>query len=183
MRNQVQLIAYADRLGGSLPGLARLLDGPLAGLFGGVHVLPFFVPYDGADAGFDPVDHLTVDPRLGSWEDVRRLGRSLDTVADLIVNHVSDRSVQFRDVVERGERSPYAGMFLTYDRVFPAGAPCRSRRSSSASGSGWPGPRSPATRSTWTCTIRSPAATCPRCCGGSRRPASRWSAWTRSATR
>jgi len=122
MRNQVQLIAYADRLGGSLPGLARLLDGPLAGLFGGVHVLPFFVPYDGADAGFDPVDHLTVDPRLGSWEDVRRLGRSLDTVADLIVNHVSDRSVQFRDVVERGERSPYAGMFLTYDRVFPAGA-------------------------------------------------------------
>ncbi|MGH8965406.1 MAG: sucrose phosphorylase, partial [Actinomycetes bacterium] len=59
MRNQVQLIAYADRLGGSLPGLTRLLEGPLAGLFGGVHVLPFFDPYDGADAGFDPVDHLT----------------------------------------------------------------------------------------------------------------------------
>ena len=122
MRNQVQLIAYADRLGGSLPGLTRLLQGPLAGLFGGVHVLPFFHPYDGADAGFDPVDHLAVDPRLGSWEDMRRLGGSLDTVADLIVNHVSDRSVQFRDLVEDGEQSPYAGMFLTYDRVFPSGA-------------------------------------------------------------
>ncbi|MDQ4103156.1 MAG: sucrose phosphorylase [Actinomycetota bacterium] len=126
MRNQVQLIAYADRLGGSLPGLARLLEGPLSGLFGGVHVLPFFLPYDGADAGFDPVDHLTVDPRLGSWEDLRRLGGSLDTrldtIADLIVNHVSDRSAQFRDVVEDGDQSPCAGMFLTYDRVFPGGA-------------------------------------------------------------
>ena len=128
MRNQVQLIAYADRLGGSLRGLGRLLDGPLAGLFGGVHVLPFFLPYDGADAGFDPVDHLAVDPRLGGWEDLAALGwsgtegRSRDVVADLIVNHVSDRSAQFIDVVERGERSPYAGMFLTYDRVFPTGA-------------------------------------------------------------
>ncbi|MFI7542288.1 alpha-amylase family glycosyl hydrolase [Actinoplanes sp. NPDC049599] len=122
MRRQVQLIAYADRLGGSLPALGRLLDGPLAGLFGGVHVLPFFDPYDGADAGFDPVDHLAVDPRLGDWADVRRLGRGRDVVADLIVNHVSDRARPFRDVVERGDRSPYAPMFLTYDRVFPGGA-------------------------------------------------------------
>jgi sucrose phosphorylase len=122
IRDQVQLIAYADRLGGSLPALARLLDGPLAGLFGGVHLLPFFLPYDGADAGFDPVDHLTVDPRLGGWPDVRRLGGSLDVVADVIVNHISDRSRPVRDVVERGQESPYAGMLLTYDRVFPAGA-------------------------------------------------------------
>jgi hypothetical protein len=33
MRNQVQLIAYADRLGGTLPALAGILDGPLSGLF------------------------------------------------------------------------------------------------------------------------------------------------------
>jgi len=62
MRNQVQLIAYADRLGGSLPGLLDVLHGPLAGLFGGIHVLPFYRPYDGADAGFDPADHTAVDP-------------------------------------------------------------------------------------------------------------------------
>jgi sucrose phosphorylase len=122
MRDQVQLIAYADRLGGSLPALARLLHGPLAGLFGGVHVLPFYLPYDGADAGFDPVDHLAVDPRLGDWADLRSLGDRLDVVADLIVNHVSDRSAAFRAVVDLGDRSPLAGMFLTYDRVFRAGA-------------------------------------------------------------
>jgi sucrose phosphorylase len=122
VRNEVQLIAYADRLGGSLPGLATLLDGPLAGLFGGVHVLPFFVPYDGADAGYDPVDHLRVDRRLGSWDDVGALSRGRDTVVDLIVNHVSAATREFRDVVSRGELSPDAGMFLTFDRVFPDGA-------------------------------------------------------------
>jgi sucrose phosphorylase len=70
-RENVQLIAYADRFGGSLAGLHEILDGPLEGLFAGVHVLPFFTPFDGADAGFDPVDHTEVDPRLGSWDDVR----------------------------------------------------------------------------------------------------------------
>ena len=64
MRGQVQLIAYADRLGGSLRGLARLLDGPLAGLFGGVHVLPFYQPYDGADAGSTPT---TTWPSTRAW--------------------------------------------------------------------------------------------------------------------
>jgi sucrose phosphorylase len=120
--DQVQLVAYADRLGGSLRGLARLLDGPLSGLFGGVHVLPFFLPYDGADAGFDPVDHLQVDPRLGDWDDLKHLGRSADTVVDLIVNHMSADAAPFRDVVERGEASPHADMFLTFNAVFPDGA-------------------------------------------------------------
>ncbi|HEV7653358.1 MAG TPA: sucrose phosphorylase [Mycobacteriales bacterium] len=122
MRNEVQLIAYADRLGGSLPALGRLLDGPLDGLFGGVHVLPFFVPYDGADAGYDPVDHTRVDRRLGTWDDVAALGRDRDTVVDLIVNHVSAATTEFREVVEQGDTAPHAGMFLTFDRVFPGGA-------------------------------------------------------------
>jgi sucrose phosphorylase len=122
VRNQVQLITYADRLASDLPGLRAALDGPLAGLFGGVHVLPFFTPYDGADAGFDPVDHTAVDPRLGGWEDIHALGERYDTVVDLIVNHVSADSVQFRDVLERGSASPHAGMFLTYASVFPDGA-------------------------------------------------------------
>ena len=73
-RNGVQLITYADRLGGTLPGLKDLLDGPLRGVFEGVHILPFFTPFDGADAGFDPVDHTEVDPRLGTWDDVRAIG-------------------------------------------------------------------------------------------------------------
>ena len=123
MKNQVQLIAYADRLsGGGLTELQELLEGPFSGLFGGVHLLPFFSPIDGADAGFDPIDHAKVDPRLGSWNDIRRLSQRTEIMADLIVNHISAHSPQFLDFHERGEKSPFAGMFLTMGRVFAGGA-------------------------------------------------------------
>jgi sucrose phosphorylase len=87
-RENVQLIAYSERFGGSLTGLHKIL-GPLERLFAGVHVLLFFTPFDGADAGFDPVDHAEVDPRLGSWDDARDLAGEYAVMVDLIVNHVS----------------------------------------------------------------------------------------------
>lgn len=125
MKNQVQLITYVDRLGGGgLQALQALLtgSGPLAGLFGGVHLLPFFHPIDGADAGFDPIDHTLVDPRLGAWPDVRALTQHLDVMGDVIVNHLSSQSPQFLDYAQRGQASPYAGLFLGLDDVFPNGA-------------------------------------------------------------
>lgn len=123
LRNQVQLITYADRLGGDLPGLARILRSPeMQGAFGGVHVLPFFTPFDGADAGFDPVDHTAVDPRLGNWDDVRDIAKTHEVVVDLIVNHVSADSAAFQDVKQKGERSSSYPMFLTMSSVFPEGA-------------------------------------------------------------
>jgi len=122
VKNQVQLIAYADRFGGTLAGLRELLAGPLSGLFGGLHLLPFFDRIDGADAGFDPIDHTRVDARLGTWDDVAALARATDLMADVIVNHISSRSPQFLDFAEHGARSRYAGLFLTLDGVFPGGA-------------------------------------------------------------
>ncbi len=123
MKNQVQLITYADRFGGTtLAQLRELLTGPLAGVFGGVHVLPFFHPIDGSDAGFDPIDHTQVDARLGGWDDVAALARHVPVMADVIVNHVSSSSPQFLDFSRRGAESPYAGMFLGLDAVFPQGA-------------------------------------------------------------
>jgi sucrose phosphorylase len=123
VKNAAQLIAYVERLPGTtFRDLQHLLDGPLNGAFGGVHVLPFFHPIDGADAGFDPIDHTQVDARLGTWDDVATLAARTDVMADVIVNHVSRHSPQFQDFDRRGADSPYAGMFLTYARVFPHGA-------------------------------------------------------------
>ncbi|MFU8841625.1 MAG: sucrose phosphorylase [Nitriliruptoraceae bacterium] len=121
MRNQAQLVTYADRLAGDLQGLKALLEGPLAGVFGGVHILPFFDPIDGADAGFDPVDHRAVDDRLGTWDDVQAVAATHPVMADLIVNHVSARSPLFQDFLARGNASEHAELFLTLDRVFPDG--------------------------------------------------------------
>jgi sucrose phosphorylase len=123
MKNQVQLITYVDRFGGGgLADLQALLTGPLAGVFGGVHLLPFFHAIDGADAGFDPIDHTRVDPRLGDWGDVRSLAGHVDVMADVIVNHMSSDSPQFQDFAARGRASAYDGLFLTMDAVFPNGA-------------------------------------------------------------
>ncbi|MDQ7876396.1 alpha-amylase family glycosyl hydrolase [Microbacterium sp. QXD-8] len=114
----VSLLTYADRLAGDLPGLDRLLSNELS-VFTGAHVLPFFTPFDGDDTGFDPIDHTAVDPRLGSWDDIRGIAAAREVTADLIVNHVSNRSAEFEDWLARGTASPHDGMFLTFDRVFP----------------------------------------------------------------
>ena len=122
MPRKCELIAYADRLGGDLAGVHRLLQGPLAGLFGGVHILPFYRPFDGADAGFDPEDHTQVDARLGSWDDITALAEDYALMVDVIVNHVSSSSPQFLDWLAHGPESAYDGMFLTFGGAFPDGA-------------------------------------------------------------
>lgn len=117
----MQLIAYADRLGGDLHGLQSLLNVEFAGLFSRVHILPFFDPIDGADAGFDPVDHTRVDPRLGGWRDIAAIACERGLMADLIVNHLSTDSEQFRDVRKRGHASPHWPLFLKRSDVFANG--------------------------------------------------------------
>lgn len=112
------LITYSDRLAGSIDGVLSLLDDGLGGAFAGVHLLPFFVPIDGADAGFDPIDHTEVDPRVGSWESITALASRYDVMADVIVNHVSAQSTPFLDWLAQGDASPFAAMFLTPQHVF-----------------------------------------------------------------
>lgn len=123
MKNKVQLITYVDRLGKSdIKGLDLLLKNQFKDLFGGVHMLPFYYPIDGEDAGFDPIDHKQIDKRLGSWADVKELSASVDVMADLIVNHMSAKSPEFQDFLKKGEDSEFAELFLTFDTVFPNGA-------------------------------------------------------------
>jgi sucrose phosphorylase len=112
------LITYADRLAGDIDGVAALLDDQFDGAFAGVHLLPFFVPIDGADAGFDPVDHTEVDPRVGNWANVTRLASRHQLMADVIVNHVSADSAPFSDWIAQGDASQFAEMFLTPQNVF-----------------------------------------------------------------
>ena len=122
MKNKVQLITYADRITGKdINALTALLKGPLKDVFAGVHLLPFYNPIDGSDAGFDPIDHSEVDARIGTWSDIQALGKDHDLMADLIVNHVSAQSFQFQDVLAKGKGSEFWDLFLTKEDVFPNG--------------------------------------------------------------
>ena len=123
MKNKVQLITYVNCLGcENIQDLNSLVKNEFKGLFGGVHLLPFYYPIDGEDAGFDPIDHGMVDPRLGNWDDLNDLSQEIEIMADLIVNHISAESVQFKDYLEKGKASDYASLFLSFDTVFPNGA-------------------------------------------------------------
>lgn len=116
-----QLLTYPDSLGGDLPALRRLLDGPLDGAFHGIHILPPF-PSSG-DRGFAPVTYREIDPRFGSWDDVAALAARHDVLLDVMINHLSRRSPEFRDFEQRGRSSPSADLFITLDKVWPGGVP------------------------------------------------------------
>ena len=119
MVNKVQLITYINRIAANnFKEFNIFFNKQLQELFGGVHILPFYYPIDGEDAGFDPIEHSMVDPRLGKWDDLKDLSRMTNVIADLIVNHISAQSEQFKDYLEKGENSIYAPMFLTYKKIF-----------------------------------------------------------------
>jgi sucrose phosphorylase len=114
-----QLLTYPDSLGGDLPAIRRLLQGPLSGLFHGVHVLPPF-PSSG-DRGFAPLTYREIEPRFGDWTDIRAIAADHDVVLDVMVNHISRQSAEFEDFARRGPGSPTAALFITPDRVWPDG--------------------------------------------------------------
>jgi sucrose 6(F)-phosphate phosphorylase len=121
VESRPQLLTYPDSLGGDLQALGELLDGPFAGLFRGVHILPPF-PSSG-DRGFAPLTYHDIDPRFGSWEDIRHIGESHDVLLDLMINHISRQSPEFMDFRRRGRRSRWADLFITLDKVWPDGNP------------------------------------------------------------
>jgi sucrose 6(F)-phosphate phosphorylase len=121
LRPRPQLLTYPDSLGGDLTALAALLDGPFGGLFAGVHVLPPF-PSSG-DRGFAPLTYTEIEPAFGSWADIERIAERHDVLLDLMINHISRASPQFRDFLHQGRRSPHADLFITLDKVWPEGGP------------------------------------------------------------
>ncbi len=122
LQNKVQLITYPDSLGGDLPTLSRVLDIYFMRLFqGGIHVLP---PYPSTgDRGFSPTTYLQIEPRFGSWEDIKFLSKQYPIMLDLMVNHISSSSEYFQDYLNKGTASPNADMFIDIRKFWPDGRP------------------------------------------------------------
>lgn len=117
LRNQVQLICYPDRLGENLGDLYRFLERHLGDAIGGVHLLPFYP--SNADGGFSPLTHKEVEPAFGSWSDIELIAHRYDLCVDLILNHISDQSLEFQDYVANGSASEYADLFIDVDALGP----------------------------------------------------------------
>jgi sucrose phosphorylase len=122
------LITYGDMLGSGEdePGLARLerfLSKWNQGAFSYLHLLPFH-PYS-SDDGFSVIDYREVDPRLGSWGDIEKLGRNFNMVFDFVINHGSVKSAWFRKFLA-GE-GDYARWYLTRPGDYDYSAVVRPR--------------------------------------------------------
>ena len=109
----VILITYGDSL--RQPGeaplrtLHRFATDHLQEIVSAIHILPFY-PYS-SDDGFSVVDYYRVNPDLGNWTDVERLGEDFALMFDAVFNHMSAQSAWFQRFLANDP--DYGGMFLT----------------------------------------------------------------------
>jgi len=90
----------------------------LRGVINTVHILPFF-PYS-SDRGFSVIDYKKVDPRLGTWDDIRSMHRHFRLMFDGVVNHISAESDWFREFLNGNpEYFDFFNSFETRDRISP----------------------------------------------------------------
>ena len=124
----VVLITYGDQVRAddcsALEAQRRfLLDHALDKVVSDVHLLPFF-PYS-SDDGFSVIDYRQVDPNVGDWPDVERMGESFGLMFDFVVNHCSQQNEWFRRYLNR--ESHYSEYFIDVDPATDLSAVTRPR--------------------------------------------------------
>ncbi|MBC7265219.1 MAG: sugar phosphorylase [Chloroflexi bacterium] len=111
----VFLVTYGDQIQEPDKPPLQSLDEVLTALAGdflrGVHILPFY-PYS-SDDGFSVIDYKAVDPHLGSWEDIHRLGQHFRLMFDAVINHISRHSAWFQGFLH--DQPPYTDYFIKVD--------------------------------------------------------------------
>lgn len=92
------LIAYGDMVTEPdtppLETLRAFLGQHTQGMVPGLHLLPHYPST--SDDGFAVADYAAVDPVLGAWSDVERLGEDFRLMLDAVVNHTSASHPWFR---------------------------------------------------------------------------------------
>ena len=125
MKNKIMLITYADSFGKNLKELKEMVDTFFKREIGSIHILPFF-PSSG-DRGFAPMDYTKVEEKFGGWEDIQALAKDYELMFDFMINHLSRRSPEFLDFIEKHDDSAYADMFLRFQNFWPGGEPTREQ--------------------------------------------------------
>jgi sucrose phosphorylase len=98
-QEDVVLITYGDSLlrEGEQPmrSLQNFALDHLKGAVSTIHFLPFF-PFS-SDDGFSVMDFYTINPELGSWDDVTAIERDFRLMFDYVVNHFSSKGQWFEN--------------------------------------------------------------------------------------
>jgi sucrose phosphorylase len=98
-QQDILLITYGDTLRevGKKPLdiLHDFLHNRLQYVFTAVHILPFF-PFS-SDDGFSVSDYLSVNPELGTWQNISSISEDFRLMADLVINHCSGQHQWFKN--------------------------------------------------------------------------------------
>jgi sucrose phosphorylase len=98
-QEDVVLITYGDSLLGKgqvpLVTLHDFATTYLKDAISTIHFLPFF-PWS-SDDGFSVMDFSTINPELGSWEEVVAIGGDFQLMFDYVVNHFSSKGEWFEN--------------------------------------------------------------------------------------
>ncbi|GHA09333.1 sucrose phosphorylase [Arenicella chitinivorans] len=109
------VITYGDSIlhpdEAPLKTLKRFSDQYLKPEVSGLHILPFF-PYS-SDDGFAVINYAQVNESLGDWPDIEAIGADYDLMADLVINHCSQRSQWFENFKQR--KDPGKDYFVEAD--------------------------------------------------------------------
>ena len=123
------LITYGDSISKKdekpLKTLHKFLKTKIKKSISGVHILPFFP--SSSDDGFSVIDYKKVDPKLGSWENVRKIGKDYRLAVDLVLNHISAKSKWFKGFLN-GEKK-YQNYFIHFDEKVDTSKVFRPRTS------------------------------------------------------
>jgi sucrose phosphorylase len=113
--NGVMLNAYPDSIGRCLSDAVDMLKRPeFEDAFSLFYILPTFFNSD-LDRGFSVVDYR-LNRELVQPEDLQELdGLGVNLKFDLVLNHLSVGSPQFRDLLENGDDSPYKDFFIDWN--------------------------------------------------------------------
>lgn len=125
MKNKIMLITYADSFGKNLKELKGVLDRYFKREVNAVHILPFY-PSSG-DRGFAPINYRKVAEEFGDWDDIQALAAEYELMFDFMINHLSRRSPEFLDFLEKHDESEYADMFLRFAKFWPGGEPTQAQ--------------------------------------------------------
>ena len=114
-RNGVMLNAYPDSIGNSLTDVVEMLYLPeFKDVFSLFYLLPTFFNSD-LDRGFSIIDYDLNDD-LVSDKDLEAIkALAIELKFDIVLNHLSVASPQFKDLLEKGEASAYKDFFINWN--------------------------------------------------------------------
>ena len=113
--NGVMLNAYPDSIGNKLSDTIKMLQLPeFKDVFSLFYVLPTFFNSD-LDRGFSVIDY-NLNKDLVSKDDLKALDElNILLKFDIVLNHLSVASPQFKDLLENGENSKYKDFFIDWN--------------------------------------------------------------------